>query len=344
MPWAERLLVLSVGALLGLGALAVARVAVRRGLRRRSVVLADSLTRRVGDVAAWLFPLTGVYLALPAAGLPDAQRVWLEPLFVILLIASIALLIVRLTCVMEDVLKAAVNLDTDDNLHARGVHTQFRILRRVVAITVWVIAGASVLLQFEGFRQFGAGLLASAGIAGIVLGFAAQRTLGNLIAGFQIALAQPIRLGDVVVINDELGTVEEITLTYVVLRLWDDRRLVLPISWFLENPFANWTRRTSALIGTVFLHVDFATPMAVLRAKLAELVADHPDWDGRVAELVVFEALPSNLQLRIAVSSPSAAAAFRLRSFVREQLIQFLNESHPGGLPRTREQSARPSA
>ncbi len=341
MPWAERLLVLVVGAAAGLVALVLVRVAVRGGLRRRKPVLADSLTRRVGDLAAWLFPLAGLYLALPAAGIPDAQRTWLEPLLVILLIASIALLVVRLTCVMEDVLKVAVDLDTDDNLRARSMHTQFRILRRVVATTVWVLAGAAVLLQFDGFRQFGAGLLASAGIAGIVLGFAAQRTLGNLIAGFQIAIAQPIRLDDIVVINDELGSVEEITLTYVVVQLWDDRRLVLPISWFLENPFANWTRRTSALIGTVFLHVDYTTPMAVLREKLADLVAGHPDWDGHIAELVVFEALPSNLQLRVAVSAPNSAAAFRLRCFVRERLIQFLHESLPGSLPRAREQSAR---
>ena len=290
---------------------------------------------------AWLLPLIGIYLALPATVLDEGQP-WLRTLIVSLLIVTVGLLLVRLVAVLQDTLTANIRLDVADNLRARRFHTQFRILRQFVTVVIWVVTVSAVLLQIEAFRQFGAGLLASAGIASIVLGFAAQRTLGKLLAGFQIALTQPIRVDDVVIVENEWGRVEDITLTYVVVRIWDLRRLVLPISWFLENPFTNWTRRTSELLGTVYLYVDFTAPIAALREKLTELVQGHPDWDGRVAEIVVTDATASNMQLRVLVSTRDSAGGWRLRCHAREGLLTFLAQAHPFALPRAREQHVHP--
>ena len=332
---------LALGFAAGLAALVVVRFLVRRVLRRRRPELADALRARCADVLGWLLPLVGLYLALPASGL-DARQPWLRPLLVSLLIVTVGLMLVRLVAVLQDTLTARIRLDVADNLRARRFHTQFRILRQFVTVVIWVVTLSAVLLQIEAFRQFGAGLLASAGIASIVLGFAAQRTLGNLIAGFQIALAQPIRLDDVVVIENEWGRIEEITLTYVIVHIWDERRLVLPISWFLENPFTNWTRRTSELLGTVYLYVDFTAPVAALRDRLAELVENHPDWDRRVAEIVVTDSTASNMQLRVLVSTRDSGGGWRLRCHVREGLLTFLAENHPFALPRAREQHVHP--
>jgi small-conductance mechanosensitive channel len=334
-PWAESLWVLTVGVAAGFAVLVVARLVLRHGLARRNPALAESLRARLSGPMGWFLPLLGLYLVLPAAG-PAAQQAWLTPLLVTLLIAGIGLLLVRLVRVLEDQLRDRLRMEVADNLRARKIHTQFRILRQVLTLVIWILAGSAILLQFDGFRQFGRGLLASAGIASIVIGFAAQRTLGNLIAGFQIAITQPIRLDDVVVVENEWGRVEEITLTYVVVKIWDDRRLVLPISYFLEHPFTNWTRRTAEILGTVFLHVDYSVPLDALREELGRLVKDHEDWDGRVAEIVAFESRPTTLEIRALVSARDSGAAWRLRCHVREGLVTYLQQNHPTALPRFR--------
>jgi small-conductance mechanosensitive channel len=334
-PWAESLVVLGGGAALGIAMLLVAGLVLRHGLRRGNPVLADSVKKHGAGVLAWFLPVFGVYLALPVAG-RAADEPWLQPLLTSLLIFGIGMLLVRLVRVLEDMLRHRVHMDVADNLRARKIHTQFRILRQVLTLIIWILAGSAILLQFDGFRNFGRGLLASAGIASIVLGFAAQRTLGNLIAGFQIAITQPIRLDDVVVVENEWGRIEEITLTYVVVKIWDDRRLVLPISYFLENPFTNWTRRTAEILGTVFLHVDYSVPLDALRTKLDDLVKGHPDWDGRVAEIVAFESRPTTLEIRALISAGDSGAAWRLRCHVREGLVTYLQQNYPTALPRFR--------
>lgn len=338
-PWAESLVVLSLGAVAGLLAVFVARLILRLGLQKRNPVLADSLRVRCGGVLSIFLPLLGVYLALPLSG-SAAEQPWLRPLLVSLLIFGIGLLLVRLVRVLEDVLTLRVQMEVEDNLRARKFHTQFRILRQVLSLLIWLLAGSAILLQFDGFRQFGRGLLASAGIASLVIGFAAQRTLGNLIAGFQIAITQPIRLDDVVVVENEWGRIEEITLTYVVVRIWDERRLVLPISYFLEKPFTNWTRTSSQILGTVFLHVDYSVPLDALRTRLKELVENHEDWDERAAEIVAFEARPTTLEVRALVSARDSGAAWRLRCHVREGLVSFLQQTYPHALPRFRAEFA----
>jgi len=295
------------------------------------------------NLAGVLWMIGWCMVALAAAiRLPVAAVI--RKLLVALLIALVAWIVVKLFRVLEDFLSAEMQMDVADNLRARKVHTEFRIFRRVVTLLVVVVATSAVLLQFEGFRQFGQGLLASAGIASIVLGFAAQRTLGNLIAGFQIALTQPIRLDDVVVVEGEWGRIEEITLTYVVVRIWDDRRLILPISYFLEKPFTNWTRKTSQILGTVFLHVDYGVPIDVLREELERIVSEDANWDGRVCDIIAFEARPTTLELRAVVSADDSGKAWNLRCRVREGLIAFLQREYPDALPRFRTEIGQSAA
>ena len=191
-------------------------------------------------------------------------------------------------------------------------------------------------MHFESFRQLGAGLLASAGVLGIIVGFAAQKTLGNLLAGVQIAITQPIRVDDVVVVEGEWGRIEEITLTYVVVRIWDLRRLVLPISYFIEKPFQNWTRTSASILGTVFLHLDYTVPVGAVREELERLVQQSTYWDGEVVRLHVTNTTERTMELRALVSAANSSDAFELRCELREQLVAFLQAHHPGSLPRLR--------
>ncbi len=226
--------------------------------------------------------------------------------------------------------------DAVDNLHARGVLTQTRVLSRI-ASSVLVVAGISFLLMtFPSVRQLGASLLASAGVIGLVVGIAAKPVFGNLIAGLQIALAQPIRLDDVLIVKGEWGRVEEITGSYVVLKIWDERRLVIPLQWFIENPFENWTRSSAQLLGTVMLYVDFSVDIAPLREEAKRLCEASADWDGRVCIIQVTDTSPLGIELRVLVSAPSAPQAFDLRCAVREGLVDFLQRRQPGAFPRQR--------
>jgi len=193
-----------------------------------------------------------------------------------------------------------------------------------------------VLMSFETVRRLGTGLLTSAGIASVIVGFAAQRSISNLLAGFQIAFTQPIRLDDVLVVEGEFGRVEEITFTYVVLTIWDERRLVLPLNYFIEKPFYNWTRTTAQLTGTVFLHADYTVPVEALRAELRRLLETHPLWDQRVCVLQVTDSKETTVELRALVSAANAGDLWALRCAVREQLVAYLQAHYPQSLPRTR--------
>lgn len=231
------------------------------------------------------------------------------------------------------------SLDAEDNLLARKHVTQIRILKRAAAILIVIMTVAAAMMSFEQVRQYGVSLFASAGVAGLAIGLAARPLLSNLIAGVQIAVAQPIRLDDVVFLEGEYGTIEEITTTYVVIKLWDWRRMVVPLSYFIEKPFQNWTRETSALIGSVFLYVDYTVPVEKVREKLMEVARASPLWDGRVVVLQVSDATKDHtVELRALLSARSAPAAWDLRCEVREKLIAFLQEEYPGALPRTRQE------
>ncbi|HUO81777.1 MAG TPA: mechanosensitive ion channel domain-containing protein [Gammaproteobacteria bacterium] len=333
--WLSDLLILSTAAFAGLLGYSLLRTALRLAMPATTRFVVDPLVARCRAPAGVLLPLIGFHLALPLTTL-DAELEWVRNASRIALIITVTWLVSRLVRFGEDVILSRLALETADNLRARAVQTQFRILRHVVNTLIVVLGLTGVLLSIERFREFGAGLLASAGIASIVLGFAAQRTLGNLFAGFQIAITQPIRFDDVLVVEGEWGRVEEITLTYVVLRIWDLRRLVVPISYFLEKPFQNWTRTSADIIGAVNLYLDYTVDVAAVRTELERIVSGNELWNGKVCNLQVTDADAQGVTLRALVSSGNSGAVWDLRCQVREQLIGFVQREFPEALPRLR--------
>lgn len=227
-------------------------------------------------------------------------------------------------------------LEVKDNLLARKHVTQTRILQRVANTLIVVIAAGAALMTFGPVRQYGVSLLASAGAAGIVVGLALQPMLKNLFAGIQLALTQPIRIDDAVIVEGEFGNVEEITSTYVVIRLWDRRRLVVPLNYFMEQPFQNWTREESKLLGAVLIYLDYTVPIAALRAKAKEIVEASPLWDRDVFAVQVTDFRETVMEVRILVSAANSGDAFDLKCLVREELVAFLRENYPEALPRVR--------
>lgn len=230
--------------------------------------------------------------------------------------------------------------DTPDNLQARRVQTQAKVLARSAMVLIVLIGTGTALMTLPLLRQIGTSLLASAGVAGLVVGFAAKPVLGNLLAGMQIALTQPIRLDDVVIVQNEWGQVEEITGTYVVVRLWDRRSMVVPLQWFIENPFQNWTKTASDLLGTVLIWVDYRMPLEPLRQEAERACHDAPEWDGRLCLIQVVEAGEHAMQLRVLVSAGDAARLWDLRCRLREALLGFIQREFPEYLPRIRAEAS----
>lgn len=272
-------------------------------------------------------------------------------LLVILFIAAFAWLVAALVLVLEDAALARWRTDVPDNLKRRRFKTQVVILRRVSVAAIVLLALGVVLMTFPGIRALGASLLASAGLASVVAALAAQSTLGNVFAGLQLAFSDAVRVDDVVVVEGEWGRIEELTLTYVAVQIWDDRRLILPTSYFTTKPFQNWTRTGSAVLGTAELDVDFSTGIEALRGELRSVCEGSKLWDGRVAVLQVTDAVGGNVRLRALVSAADAGALWDLRCLVRERLITYVWEHQPDALPRVRagleyaeSAPARPSA
>ena len=286
--------------------------------------------------AGWVLPI--VALRIVTQGAPDSLAAIdsIRHNLTLLLIAALAWLATRAIAGIANGLATKYPVDIEDNLRARRLLTLTRVLSRIAIGVVILTALAMMLLTFPGARRIGTSLLASAGLIGIIAGFAAKPVLSNLIAGLQIAMSQPIRLDDVLVVEGEWGRVEEITGAFVVLRIWDDRRLILPLSYFIEKPFQNWTRRTSQLLGSVFFYVDYRTPVAALRNAVEAIVKAAPEWDGRFYNLQVTDATERGLQLRILCTAKSSSAAFDLRCRVREGMIDFLQREYPECLPRLR--------
>jgi len=335
-PWLLTLLLGAVAVLVA-GVLHPALFVVLRRITRVSVI-ASTVVQYTTAPSRLLLPLFALQFVLAAA--PDEQRyaALVRHALALTLIGAFTWLAIR---VVSGVGEAVIRLhpaNVGDNLNARRIQTQTRVLARTVMFFLLLIGAASALMTFPGMRQIGTSLLASAGVAGLVAGIAARPVLGNLIAGLQIALTQPIRLDDVVIIEGEWGRIEEITSTYVVVKIWDERRLVVPLEWMIGHPFQNWTRTQSQLLGTVFLWVDYRVPLAPLRAELERICKDAPEWDGRVSLIQVVEASDRAIQVRALVSAADASKAWDLRCRVREALIDFLQREHPEGLPRMRAQ------
>jgi small-conductance mechanosensitive channel len=264
-----------------------------------------------------------------------------------LLIALLLLLVwvaVRAIRAIERRVLRSHPVDVADNLHARRVQTQARVISGVAQGAAILLGLGLALMTFPAIRELGATLLASAGVLGLVAGIAARPVFGNLIAGLQIALAQPIRLDDVVIIEGEWGRVEEINSTCVVVRIWDERRLVVPLQWFIEHPFENWTRSTSQLLGTAFLWLDYRTPMSEVRDALQQVCETDPRWDGRVCVAQVTDASEHAIQVRLLVSARNSGDLFDLRCAVRERMLEWLAQVHADALPRQRVDLGRPMA
>jgi small-conductance mechanosensitive channel len=319
-----------------------------RSLAKKSVVAAD-LSRRAKRPLRAVLVVIAVWVALRIS-VPDAtweSSGWMQGLGHVLLIALIGTatwLIGTLAFVVEDAALSRYRVDVKDNRHARRVRTQIQLLRRITVAILVVVAVAAVLLTFPGVSAFGASLLASAGVLSIVAGLAAQSSLANVFAGLQLAFTDAIRVDDVVIVEEEWGRIEEITLTYVVVHVWDDRRLILPSTYFTQTPFENWTRRAAELLGTVELDVDWQVPVDDLRAELNRLLADTDLWDQRVGVLQVTDAVNGWVRLRALASAVDAPTLFDLRCYLREGLVAYLQGSAPQGLPRTRIETTQGAA
>lgn len=228
------------------------------------------------------------------------------------------------------------DISKEDNLRARKVYTQINVLHKVANFLVIVLGIGLILVSFDSIRQIGVGLFASAGVAGIIIGFSAQKAIGTLIAGVQIAITQPFRLDDAVVVEGEWGWIEEINLNYVVVRIWDQRRLVLPSTYFLEKPFQNWTRTSADITGSVFIYTDYTVPFAALRTELDRILEQTELWDKKVKVLQVTDAKEHTVESRILVSAKNSPTAWDLRVLVREKMVEFLQKNYPDSLPKTR--------
>jgi len=283
-----------------------------------------------------LFPLILISTILPLLSLP--QEAWgiLKYINSSLFIVNITWLIIKIISSTTEIIKNRFAQTLHDSLRARKLFTQLQIIRRILTILIILLALAIILLQFEQIANIGTTILASAGVIGIIIGFAAQRSIATLFAGFQIAFSQPIRLDDVVVVENEWGSIEEITLTYVVVRLWDLRRLILPITYFIEKPFQNWTRESTEILGTVDFYLDYSTPLAELRAKALELAKTDPNWNGRLCKLEVTGTTDKALEVRLVVSADNSTKLWELRCRLREELISFINQNYPCCLPQIR--------
>ena len=258
----------------------------------------------------------------------------------ILLILSTGWILIKLTKAVSHFFQKRLDVDNSDNLKARKSLTQIKVFERIIDTVIVIVAISVSLLTFEGARNIGVSILTSAGIIGIIVGLAAQKSIGMILAGIQIAITQPVRLDDVVVIEGEWGRIEEITLTYVVVKIWDERRLVLPITYLMEKPFQNWTKTNSNILGTIFLYLDYAVPVDALREHLNTIVENHPKWDERVAIIQVTGTNERYMELRILLSSTDSPSNWDLRVDVREKMIAFINEKYPESFVKLRLQDS----
>ncbi|HVI54779.1 MAG TPA: mechanosensitive ion channel domain-containing protein [Luteibacter sp.] len=334
-PWTRFALIVVI-------ALAVAgllRRVVKFLLRRFAVghPAGASMIARANAPMEAIVPLAMLLIAFRAA--PDEPATLIDALehaVSLGLIGACTWFVVRCIGALDATVSRFNPIDLEDNLRARRVQTQARVLSRTGSVVAVVLGIGVALMTFPTVRQFGASLLASAGLAGLAVGLAAKPVLGNLIAGLQIALTQPIRLDDVVVIEGEWGKIEEITSTYVVVRIWDERRLVVPLQYFIEHPFQNWTRTNSQVLGSAMLWFDYGLPLDPLRTELERLCKQAPEWDGRVCVLQVVDTNDKAMQLRALVSSSNSSKSWDLRCKVREGLIAFVQREYGGFLPRLR--------
>jgi small-conductance mechanosensitive channel len=313
-----------------------------RVLRRKESIshpLGWGLQKHLGKPARAIFLLTCLLIILPAIPeLPENIEALLRQVMIMLVVAALGWFAIGCIYVLQAIMLRRYDITAENNFQARRVHTQFQLFRRILIAFVVIIDIGALLWTFNDPRiwHYGSGLLASAGIASLILATAAKSTASNLFAGLQIAFTQPIRIDDVVVVQGEWGRIEEINSAYVIVKIWDLRRLVVPLSYFIENSFQNWTRQSSDIMGTAFIYVDYSIPVEDLRKQLEAIVHPSPLWDKRICGLKVTNLTDRSMELRCLMSSRNSSDNFDLRCLVREKMTAWIQENYPDAFPLTR--------
>ena len=311
--------------------------AIKRIQQKKETLFLSSVHQHLRIPMSWVAPFLMGMITLELQPWPsEGARLFIEIGLRIMLLLLAGWTLVESTAVIGDLVRKHYDLAQEDNLSNRKIITQLQFIRRIATAIIIFLTICLILLQFEEVRRLGEGLLTSAGVAGIIIGFAAQKSLSNLLAGFQIAFTQPIRIDDAVIVEGEWGQIEEITLTYVVVRIWDKRRLILPLNYFIEKPFQNWTRTSADLTGVVYLYTDYQVPVEAIRQELARLLQQHTLWDGKAMAVQMTDAQADVVQLRLLMGARNASQAFDLRCDIREAMVSFIRSTYPRSLPRTR--------
>jgi small-conductance mechanosensitive channel len=341
-------LLISLGILLGAGVagLIIHRVpfAIASSLGGKTRTDVDNaLIRHSRRPGRLIIPMLARLFVLPLLHFSATTIAGLRQVIGLILIAAVGWTAAELTFVIEDVLEARYEIAAEDNLQARQVLTQVQVLRRIAVIVIAVVTVSVMLMTLPEVRSIGASILASAGLAGLVVGMAARPALSNVIAGIQIALSQPMRIDDVVVVEGEWGKIEEITTTYVIVQIWDLRRVVLPLTYLIEKPFENWTRQKAEIVGTVLLYADCSVPVEDIRRQLHEELKASDLWDGRVSSLQVTNATERTVELRALMSAADSGKLWDLRCLIRERLVGYLQEKYPASPPTFRAEVVQPN-
>jgi len=337
--WIWASVIIAIAAALGLIVHLIIFWFLRRWNERSSPdqrLLQKSIVRYTCGPVRLILPLAFIFLASDALRLPPGVLGAVRHLLSLGLIGTLCWLTLRLIRVLDDLVARRYLISVPDNFRARSIRTQMQLLERILTGATVLAAVAAMLMTFPNVWNLGAGLFASAGVAGLVVGMAARPALSNVLAGVQVALTEPIRIDDVVIVEGEYGRVEEVNTTYVIVRIWDKRTMVVPLTYFIEKPFQNWTRASSDLLGTVFLYTDYTAPVEAIRGELERVVRSSKLWDGKVWNLQVTDTKDRTLELRCMVSARDSGTLWDLRVEVREKMIAFLQRNYPQCLPITR--------
>jgi small-conductance mechanosensitive channel len=334
--WLVSAAIVAGGVLVAIGAHRAIFTLAKRGVRHRVGQLIESVVRYGDAPSRLIMPLLAVLATLPWLAFANTTAAKVSHGLLLLLIGSLGWLAIGVLNAFEDFISQKYAVEASENLASRQLRTQVQVLRHIAVVAVIVVTLATMLMTFPNIRHIGESLFASAGLAAVVAGLAARTALTNLLAGVQIAITQPIRLEDVVVIEGESGWIEQITTTYVVVRIWDLRRLVVPLTYFIERPFQNWTRRTADLLGTVFVYTNYSVPVEDVRRELHDILNRSGLWDGKAWSLQVTNTSDRAMELRALMSAHDGGNAWDLRCHVREKLIQYLQHRYPDSLPKTR--------
>jgi small-conductance mechanosensitive channel len=335
-PWLFSSLILGGAVVLALVAHHSVYFLRKKSSARKEAHLGSLLAKHLKGPTRIILPLLAVVFVLQVAPLPENWRAALQHLVELGVMGSIGWGFAGLAQVVTEIIDSRYNAEATEDIAVRRIHTQAQVIQRIVVALISMATLAAMLMTFPGVRQLGTSMLASAGLAGLVAGIAARSTLSSLIAGLQVAVTQPIRIGDSVVVEGEWGWIEEIGTTYVVVRIWDLRRMILPLTYFIEKPFQNWTHTSADLLGTAMLYADYTVPVEEVRQELHRILVSSPLWDGRVWALQVTDLTEQSIQIRALMSASNASKAFDLRCQVRESLINFLQKEYPQCLPRRR--------